>query len=188
MLELKLGEYRELYDEETQNFVKTKVGPTLCFEHSLLSMSEWEAKYKKPFLSGKDDKTPVELYDYFCMMIVSGEASDLQQHATEDDYVAIAKYVSEDTQTATWFREDPNQRTSKHEIMTTEVIYYYMFANQIDISCERWNINRLLTLLRVFSEKSKENDPKRKKMSTHDIMARNKALNDARRKAMQTKG
>lgn len=186
MLEIRTGK-TEAFNEQTQAFVDIYEGPTFLLEHSLLSVSKWEAKYKKAFLSGKDDKTQDELLDYFTMMVVEGDPNSLLTNLDEDNLIAIGKYISEDRQTATFFSDDGKQSTSK-EIITAELIYYMMFSNQIDISCEHWNLNRLLVLLKVFSEKAKESDPNRKKMSQADIIARNRQLNEARKKKLNTKG
>lgn len=187
MLEIKTGK-TQAFDETTDRFVDVYKGPTFHLEHSLLSMSKWEAKYKKAFLSGKDDKTQEELIDYFTMMVVSGDPDDLIPNLDEDNLIAIGDYINNDLQTATTFQDDGKPATSK-EIVTTEVIYYMMFANQIDKACEEWHINRLMTLIKVFSEKNKEADPKNKKtMSKADLMTRNRALNEARKKQLGSKG
>ena len=186
MLEIKTGK-TNAFNSETEEFVTVYKGPTFVLEHSLSSVSKWEAKYQKAFLSGKDDKSQEELMDYFTMMVVEGDPNTLLTNLDEDNLIAIGKYSSEDRQTATFFSDDGKKSTSK-EIITAELIYYMMFSNQIDISCEHWNLNRLLVLLKVFSEKAKESDPNRKKMSQADIIARNRQLNEARKKKLNTKG
>lgn len=189
MLEIDLT-VSELYDDESDSFVNETV--KVCLEHTLLTLSKWEAKYKKPFLSGKDDKTEEEMLDYISMMVVSDNADDLFRYLTPTDLKTIVEYISEDKQTATWFSEDmmPSKPTApkRKEVITSEVVYYMMFANGIPIECERWNLNRLFTLLRVFSEKQKEQDPNRKKMSQAELAARHRAINEANRKRLRTKG
>ena len=73
----------------------------------------------------------------------------------------------------------------KREIITSEVIYYYMIAQNIPVEFEKWHINRLLTLIKVCAIK---NDPKPKKMSKAAIAKQNRALNAARRKRLGTRG
>lgn len=187
MLELKLGKI-EVYNEETNTFDVECNGPVFELEHSLLSMSKWEAKYKKPFMSNKDDKTSDELLDYIRMMVVRGDANHLIESLTNTDLQDIIKYISEDKQTATWFSEDKAQKKTTSEVITSEVIYYMMFSNQIPKECETWNINRLLTLIRVFSEKAKEHDPNRKKMTREQLAAKHRALNEANKRRFKTKG
>ena len=187
MFELKLGKI-EVYNEETNTFDVECTGPVYELEHSLLSVSKWESKYKKPFMSNKDDKTSEGLLDYIRMMVVRGDASHLIESLTHTDLQDIIKYISEDKQTATWFAEDKSPKTPQREIITSEVIYYMMFANQIPKECEEWNINRLLTLIRVFSEKAKEQDPNRKKMTREQLIARHRAINEANKRRFNTKG
>ena len=64
------------------------------------------------------------------------------------------------------------------------VVKELLAAAQIPFSCEKWHLNRLMTLIRVCSEK---NTPS-KKMNRRDILSQNKALNAARRKASGSKG
>lgn len=188
MLEIKTGK-KEYYDEEAQAFVSLYEGPVFQLEHSLLSLSKWEAKYKKPFLSGKDDKSQEELLDYFKMMVVEGNPDDLIKNLTSENLIEIGKYISEDKQTATWFSDNDADNAPSREVITAEILYYVLFSNRIDKECENWNLNRLLTLFRIFSEKAKENDPSnKKKMSQREIMNRNRALNEARKKKFKTKG
>lgn len=186
MLEIKTGK-TEAYDDENHSFVYVDKGPAFVLEHSLLSISKWEAKYKKPFLSGKDDKSQEELLDYFTMMVVEGDPNSLLTNLDEDNLIEISEYISNDKQTATFFSDDGKKNYSR-EIITAEIIYYMMFSNRIDKECENWNLNRLLVLIKVFSEKAKESDPKSNKMSRQDIMSRNRKINEARKKQLGSKG
>lgn len=188
MLEIKTGK-QEAYNEVKGEFTSIYVGPTFKLEHSLLSLSKWEAKYKKPFLSGKDDKSQEELLDYFKMMVVEGDPDDLIPNLTNENLIEIGNYISEDKQTATWFSDDETSQKASKEVITSEILYYVMFSNRIDKECENWNLNRLLTLFRVFNEKAKENDPSnKKKMSKQELLRRNRTLNEARKKKFKTKG
>ena len=173
----------ELYNEETNEFIYIKP-QKLLLEHSLLSVSKWEARWKKPFLS-KDDKTPAEIMDYIkCMTITSNVDSRVYQCLTPQQLEAIQKYINEDA-TATTFTE----RNAVHKYgrgITSELIYYWMTAQNIPFECEKWHLSRLLTLIRIASI---ENDPKRnKKMGRKDIYNQNRALNAARRAKHNTRG
>ena len=179
MLTLEIKE-KELYDEKNQTFLKSpKV--TLQLEHSLVSISKWESKHHKPFLK-KDEKTPEELLDYIkCMTITQNVDDIVYSSLSSSEFSEITKYI-EDPMTATTFSD--TKKTGKNEIITSEIIYYMMVSLNIPFECQKWHINRLLTLIKVCSEK---NSPG-KKMSKKEIMSNNAALNAARRAALKTKG
>lgn len=184
---LKLKQYvTEDIDEETGEIKVTFSGPEFQLEHSLLSVSEWETKYQKPFLSDKE-KNVTELIDYIEMMVVSRESdAALQDWMTQHHMNQIQEYIAS-SPTATWFN-DRNQQNKRppqsSEVVTSELIYYWMFSLRISKECESWNLNRLLTLIKVFDAKEK----KPEKMSKRDIMNQNKALNAQRRAKMNSKG
>lgn len=173
----------EFYDESTEEFIEVKE-QTLLMEHSLISISKWEAKWKKPYLS-KDKKTAAEIYDYFRCMTVNPNQVDprVYQMLTKQNMEDIASYI-DDPMTATTITQYESSH-GKREIITSEVIYYYMIAQNIPVEFEKWHINRLLTLIRVCAIK---NDPKPKKMSKAAIAKQNRALNAARRKRLGTRG
>ena len=154
----------------------------LQLEHSLVSLSKWESKWCKPFFS-KQEKTYEETIDYIkCMTITQNVKDDVYTRLTNDNVMQINKYI-EAPMTATTFSKDANGKGGK-EIITSELIYYWMIALNIPFECQKWHINRLLTLVRVCNVK---NEPS-KKMSKKDIMSRNRALNAARRKQLNSKG
>lgn len=172
---------QELFDEKTNTFYETKER-TLQLEHSLVSLSKWESKWCKPFLN-KDEKTLDETIDYIkCMTITQNVDPITYNSLSKDNIKEINEYISA-PMTATTFYEDP-QGAGKKETVTSELIYYWMIALNIPMECQKWHLNRLLTLIRVCNVK---NAPA-KKMSKGDIMRRNAALNAARRKQYNTKG
>lgn len=171
----------EIYDPEENLFINTKE-QTLSLEHSLVSISKWESKWRKPFLS-KDSKTIEELKDYVrCMTLTQNVDPDLYKFIPESVIRTVLDYIDE-PMTATWFRDDKSKPKSR-EVITSEIIYYWMIAQGIPFECQKWHLNRLLTLIRVCSEK---NAPQ-KKMGKKELLSRNKALNAARRKAHKSKG
>lgn len=171
----------EQWDELKQEFVYEKE-QTLQLEHSLVSISKWEAKWHKPFLS-KEDKTPEEISDYVkCMTITQNVKPDVYSRLTNDHIDQINAYIA-DPMTATSFSTDKNGRISR-EIVTSELIYYWMIALNVPPEYQKWHLNRLLTLVRICNIK---NQPS-KKMSKKDILSRNAALNAARRKQYNTNG
>lgn len=172
----------EEFDEAKGEFIYAKE-QTLQLEHSLLSISKWESKWCKPFLS-KHDKTPEEVIDYIkCMTLNPSVDESVYRCLSQSNLNKINDYIGS-PMSATYFSEDKNSKSNR-EIITSELIYYWMIALQIPFDpCQKWHLNRLLTLIRVCNIK---NAPP-KKMSKRDIMSRNASLNAARRKQLNTKG
>ena len=171
----------EQYDEVNQEFITTKE-QTLQLEHSLVSLSKWESKWGKPFLS-KEAKTVEETTDYIrCMTITQNVDPNVYNFLTNQNIQEVNQYI-EAPMTATWFAEDKNSKGGKEQI-TSELIYYWMISLNIPFECQKWHLNRLLTLVRVCNVK---NQPP-KKMGKKELMSRNAALNAARRKQLNTKG
>lgn len=173
----------ELWDDRNQVFINTKE-QTLQLEHSLVSISKWESKWCKSFLS-KTEKTYDETIDYIkCMTITQNVSPEVYGRLTKENIEQINEYIQA-PMTATHFLDEEKSGRSNGEQVTSELIYYWMIALNIPIDeCQKWHINRLLTLIRVCNIK---NQPA-KKMSRREIMNRNAALNAARRKQLNTKG
>jgi len=171
----------ELWDERKQEFVITKE-QTLQLEHSLVSISKWESKWCKPFLT-KQEKTFEETLDYIkCMTITQNVDPEVYNYLTNENIKEINEYI-EAPMTATYFSDEKTNKISREQV-TAELIYYWMIALNIPFECQNWHLNRLLTLIKVCSIK---NQPP-KKRSRKEIMSRNAALNAARRKHLNTKG
>ena len=170
----------EYYDEEKNEFVYYD-DHTIELEHSLVSISKWEAKWCKPFLTSTE-KTAEEILDYVRCMTIDNELT-LEEYArlTEDNLKAINEYIGS-PMTATTFAKERN--SGGREIITSEIIYYWMVALNIPFECQYWHLNRLLTLVKVCNIKN--NPPK--KMSKQEVLARNRALNEARKREMNTRG
>lgn len=169
----------ELFDERTSTFI-TIQGRELQLEHSLVSVSKWESKWKKPFLGDKP-KTREETIDYVrCMTITQNVDPNVYLGLTDENIQAVNSYI-DDPMTATTFK---NTRKSNRQIITSEIIYYWMVALGIPMECQKWHLNRLLTLVRVCDEK---NQPGKNK-SRKEIMAENKALNQMRRARSGSRG
>ena len=180
MLEIIIPE-TEQWDEVNQEFI-TSNRQILRLEHSLVSLSKWESKWKKPFLSNKE-KTYEETIDYIKCMTLTQNVNDTVYNLLDKDNIEkINKYIG-DPMTATTFKEDQNKKGGR-EIITSELIYYWMISLNIPFECQKWHLNRLLTLIKVCGIK---NQPP-KKMSKKDVMSRNAALNAARRKQMNSRG
>ena len=173
----------EGFDESKGEFVPImSKKQTLQLEHSLVSLSKWEAKWRKPFLS-KEGRTPEESIDYVrCMTLTQNVDPSVYMALTPQLLAEVSAYIDA-SMTATSFPKRRNGQMSS-EYVTSELIYYWMVSYQIPFECQKWHLSRLLTLIHICNVK---NAPP-KKMSHQEIMSRNRALNAARRKKYKTRG
>lgn len=181
MLQIAVTVVGEQWDSENQVFVEPVV-KELQLEHSLLSLSKWESKWCKPFLT-KEPKTQEETMDYIrCMTLNTDVDPEIYNMLTYADIKKIEKYI-EAPMTATTINEQKGGKVNR-EIVTSEVIYYWMVALNIPSEYQAWHLNRLLTLIRVCNIK---NQPA-KKTSRKEQLSQNAALNMARRKQLNSRG
>lgn len=181
MLRITIPISPEEWDEEKEEFVEPKY-KVLQLEHSLVSISKWESKWNKPFLS-KDEKSYEETIDYIkCMTLTQNVDPEVYGHLTDDIIAQVNEYIAA-PMTATSFSEEKNGSTNR-EVITSELIYYWMIALNVPPEYQKWHLNRLLTLIKVCNIK---NQPP-KKRSKRELMSRNAKLNAARRKQLNTKG
>ncbi len=170
----------EYFDEERMQFVTYKE-QKLTLEHSLIAVSKWEAKFEKPFLSS--EKSASEVIEYIrCMTLTQNVRPETYLHLSAKNLEDIQAYI-EAPMTATTFKKI-QKRGGKREIITAELIYYWMIAFNIPFECQKWHLNKLLTLVEVCARK---NEPP-KKMTRREISAQHKAINEANRKRFHTKG
>ena len=180
MLTIKVGG-TESFDEGTQQFVITG-GQDLDLEHSLVSLSKWESIHEKPFL-GKEEKSPEEVISYVkCMAVDPKSPEELFHKLSEENFKQINDYV-DSKMTATWFSEQPGEPKSR-EVITSELVYYWMTGYNIPWEAQHWHLNRLFTLIRIFSIKAE----KPKKMSRAEIARRTRELNAQRKAQLGTTG
>ena len=181
MLRIVIPASQELWDEKNECFLSGKE-QVLQLEHSLLSVSKWESKWNKAFL-GKKQKTNEETIDYVrCMTLTQNVDSSVYDRLTPENLKTIIDYI-EAPMTATYFHNDKVMGRNL-ETVTSELIYYWMISLNIPFECQKWHLNRLFALIRVCSMK---NSPP-KKMSKGEIMRRNRALNEARKQQLHTRG
>lgn len=176
----------EIFDDEKQEFISGKA-QKLSLEHSLVSISKWESKWCKPFLSD-EEKSKEEIVDYIrCMTLTQNVDPSVYTRLTRDNYEQINAYISA-PMTATWFNKRAHEGArgrNKKEVITSELIYYAMISYNIPFDpCQKWHINRLITLIRVAEIKNRPP----KKMGAKNVAAQNRALNEARRKRMGSTG
>lgn len=179
---------QELWDSVNEEFVYIEATKEakITLEHSLVSISKWESKWKKAFLKD-DQKTAEEMLDYIrCMTIEKNIPEQIYNYIPAEEMMRIKDYI-DDRMSATVINsnsvEEPKGRRGK-DVITSELIYYWMIANEIPFECEKWHLNRLLALIQVCSAK---NAPS-KKMSKRDLLKRNASLNAARRAKSGSKG
>jgi hypothetical protein len=171
----------ELFDEATQTFLSTE-DVTLHLEHSLLSLSKWESKFLKPFLSNSSKTTEEILWYIRCMIIDNNYNENCLLHLSQSNLEEINAYINS-PQSATTFGSMPESR-GRGEVITAELIYYWMVAFTIPITCETWHINRLFSLIRICNIKNS----KPQKGNRNEIAARNRALNEQRKQQLNTTG
>lgn len=173
---------RETYDEAKNEFGKLEEDVTLDLEHSLISLSKWESKYQKPFLS-EAKKTKEETFAYMEAMVISPEVDPGALRRCSQDVVdEIQEYIGS-PQSATTFGEMPVRR-GQSEVITSELIYYWMVVFNIPFQCENWHLNRLFALIRIYNVKQ---SPK-KKVPKHEMAMNRRKINEERKKALGTRG
>lgn len=170
----------EQFNEATEEFITTKE-QALQLEHSLVSLSKWEGKHHKPFLT-KEPKTEAETVDYIrCMTLTQNVDPNVYTALTAENLRQVKEYIDE-SMTATTFPKD--RGSSSREIVTAEIIYYWMISNNIPFECQKWHLSRLLTLINVCHAKAGP----RRKMPRSKIIRDNDALNEIRLKKFRSRG
>ena len=173
---------QERYDEATNIFYQLGSDQTIMLEHSLLSLSKWESKWCKPFL--ETQMTTEETLDYIrCMTVTPNVNPDIYKFLTNKNIEDVNEYIKS-PMTATWITEREGEKRGGRRIVTAELIYCWMITLQIPFDCEKWHLNRLLTLIRVCNE---ENKPK-KKMSAKEAARQRSSLNAKRRAKAHSRG
>ena len=181
MLTITVTVIPEQFDESNNRFIEAQT-VDLQMEHSLVTISEWESKWRKSFISSPD-LSDEEIFDYIRIMNRTPNIPlDVYDKLTTENVNQIRDYINA-PMTATTF-SDNSTKKGKSEIITSELIYYWMISLQIPVEFEHWHLNRLITLIRVFNIK---NAPP-KKQSKSDIMRRNAALNAQRRAKLNSTG
>lgn len=171
----------ELFDQTTSEFITIKE-QTLVMEHSLVSVAKWESKWRKSFLNSRE-RTWEETVDYYrCMTITKNVNPIVYRNIDPASAKQIQKYI-EDPMTATTFRNQDGP-TGRQEIITAEIIYYWMVSYNIPFECQKWHLNRLLALINVCGIKASPE----KKMSQEAVYNQNRELNELRKRQLHSKG
>lgn len=170
------------YNEETKEFVRVG-GVAIQLEYSLAALSKWESKFNKPFL-GPQEKTRDEVVGFVQEMILTPEISpEVVRQFDEQNWADVNAYM-DSKQTATTISDSPEAPKKTKEIITAELIYYWMVSYNIPWEAQHWHLNRLFTLIRVFNIKSEKPKP----MSRAAAAQQRKALNEQRKQQYRTTG
>lgn len=181
MLEIEIPP-RELWNEQKEEFIYVK-GAKLRLEHSLLSISKWESKWKKRYLDEKNKLTYEESIDYVrCMTMNQNVDLEVYYGIDEKTMSQINEYIN-DNRSATTFTKRSDEKPGRERI-SSELIYYWMVSYNIPFECEKWHLSRLMTLIRICNVKQ-EKPPKVPKATAAASRA---SLNAARRRSLNSKG
>lgn len=175
---------QDIFDESTSTFYKVKA-QKLHFEHSLAAIAKWEAKWHTPFMDNKE-KNMVQLVDYIRCMCVDTDVDPIVFKGLSRKHMVMVEEYIKDPMTASWIddsKKKPKPKTHA-EVMTSELMYFYMSQAQIPYECQNWPLPRLVMLLRIAGEKMSTNN----KMSKRDIMNQQASLNAIRRAKTGSKG
>lgn len=168
---------QEGWDEEKERFVEYRNARTIQLEHSLVSISKWESITEKTFLSNKNISMDETLLYIKCMTITQNVDDDVYSRLTDKNIEEINAYIGKKMSALYFLKGEKNN--GAQESITSEVIYYWMIALNIPFECQKWHLNRLLALIQVCNVKNKTGN-----VSKKDLMARSRAINNARRHKM----
>lgn len=173
----------EQWDERNQEFVYIKE-QTLSLEHSLVSISKWESKWCKPFLT-KENKTREQLLDYIkCMTLTQNVRPEIYNAIPDNIIKQIEDYIKA-PMTATTL---PKPEAPNRQVVTSELIYYWMIALGIPFECQKWHLNRLLTLVSTCNVMNKASTKQQNKRMSASELADRRVLNEARKAKLHTRG
>lgn len=173
------GEY---YNEQTNEFVYVRE-KTLYLEHSLISISKWEAKWEKPFFD-KKEKSYEEGIDYIRCMTITKDVDPKDYYRIDKNTIDKINQYIDSKRSATWFNEQQKFSRGVEKVVTSEVIYSWMIALNIPVQFEQWHVNRLITLIRICNI---QNSPKKKRKKS-ELASQYRSLNAERRAKMNTRG
>lgn len=181
MLEITVPE-NEFYHPGQNRFI-TVPSCVLSLEHSLISIAKWESKWHIPYLNNSTKRTVAQELDYIRCMVIGTVKNDLIFSALSPENMQQIRDYIDDPMTATTFSKT-QQPSKSRQIVTAEVLYARMFTNNIPMECQKWHLNRLLTLIRVCDTMSSPPT----KMSKKQTAARYAEQNALRRARHNTKG
>jgi hypothetical protein len=172
----------EGFDSNSNEFITVKE-TTLQLEHSLISLKKWEQKYHIPFLDEDKEKTTEQwLYYIECMNMTQNVDPNVFKYMSVSNIEKVTEYIK-DPMTATWFTDSKENKRKKKEVITAEIIYYWMIELNVPPQYEKWHLNQLLTLIRVINVKHDTS-----KMGKKEQAMQRSALNAQRRARSHSRG
>ena len=139
-------------------------------------------RWKKAFLSPLP-RTPEEIMDYIeCMTLTPDVDPNVYKCLTSADIAKVQGYI-DDPMTATTFRGEKEKKGGRSRVTTSERIYAAMVDLGIPFECQKWHLNRLLTLIHECQIHSS-----RSGMNRRDSAKYMRGLNAARKSKYHTKG
>ena len=188
MLTITIPEKR-WWDEDKEEFRSIK-STKLQLEHSLISLSKWESKWKKPFLGNKD-LTREESIDYIRCMTITQSVDPIVYESIDNEIMKKIRSYVDDTMTATTISKPIGETQSpvRKETVTSELIYYWMVTANIPWEAQKWHLNRLLTLIEVINVKNEQSKAKGPyKKPSRSALRNRSALNAKRRAKAKSRG
>ena len=166
---------------DNDNNIISEPSDVLVLEHSLISISKWEAIWKKPYLESFKESSNEELYSYIQCMVIKGNADmSVLRRIKRSQYEKILDYIN-DSMTATTVKKKENDM-SVSNFTTSELIYAWMVQLQIPWEAQKWHLNRLMMLISVLDRMNQPAKKRSEKQLISDY-AKINAMNRARFKS-----
>lgn len=179
MLEITIPGGERWSDRENRFYYPKET--TIRLEHSLVSLSKWEAKWEIPFI-GNRNLTYEQNCDYVqCMNMTQNVSSEVFEFIPPETLAEIRQYVDK-KMTATTISNTTGRKS--RETVTSEVIYCWMTELGIPFECQKWHLNRLITFIQVCQIRKAP----QKKYRGSDLLRRNYELNELRKKQWGSNG
>lgn len=170
---------KDFFNEIDDTFIKIPA-QTISFEHSLISVSKWEAIWKIPYISDTQ-KTSEQASDYIKCMSINKNDGMFIHAMTAEQALELKEYIDDPMTATTVFNS--KKAPAKKSPMTSEVIYATMIELGIPIEFEKWHLNRLLILIQVLQARQSP-----QKMSRADILRQNSEWNKLRKSKLHSRG
>lgn len=178
----------EFFLPDRNEFVEIK-GRTIQLEHSLISVSKWESKWKKAFLKKDPERTVEQARDYVrCMTLTQNVDPRVYMNLNNVLMARVNDYINDPMSATVLSKMEESQSGVNRDTTTSELIYYWMVALNIPFECQKWHLNRLLKLIEVCNVKNAPPPKPLTKAQRHARAANWASINAARRAKTHSKG